>query len=50
MRLVNVHEVKTNFSKLMDVAVAGEEVLIAKASKPFSSDRAFKNFNVDLVW
>lgn len=30
----NVHEAKTNFSKLLNRVAAGEEVIIAKAGKP----------------
>ena len=31
---VNVHEAKTNFSKLLARVIVGEEVIIAKAGKP----------------
>lgn len=31
----NVHEAKTNFSKLIDRAAAGETIIVAKAGKPF---------------
>ena len=31
---VNIHEAKTNFSKLIEKAQAGEEVIIAKNGKP----------------
>ena len=31
--LVNMHEAKTTLSKLVDLASAGEEVIIAKAGK-----------------
>lgn len=34
MRMVNMHEAKTNFSRLVDAAVAGEQITIAKAGKP----------------
>lgn len=30
----NIHDAKTNLSKLIERAVAGEEVIIAKAGKP----------------
>lgn len=33
--IVNVHEAKTHFSKLIDRAHAGEEIIVAKAGKPF---------------
>jgi len=31
---VNVHEAKTNLSRLIDRAQMGEEIIIAKAGKP----------------
>jgi len=34
MRTVNVHEAKTNLSKLIDQAARGESFVIAKAGKP----------------
>ncbi|PXX23118.1 MULTISPECIES: type II toxin-antitoxin system Phd/YefM family antitoxin [Burkholderia] len=34
MRTVNIHDAKTNFSRLVDAAAAGEEIVIAKAGKP----------------
>ena len=34
-RIVNVHEAKTHFSKLIDDVFAGEEVIVAKAGKPY---------------
>ena len=34
MHRVNMHEAKTNLSKLVEEAIAGEEVIIAKAGKP----------------
>ena len=34
MHSVNIHEAKTHFSKLVDAAMAGEEIIIAKAGKP----------------
>jgi prevent-host-death family protein len=30
----NIHEAKTHFSKLVDQAAAGKEIVIAKAGKP----------------
>jgi prevent-host-death family protein len=33
-RVVNIHEAKTQFSKLVDEAASGHEVIIAKAGKP----------------
>ena len=34
MRLVNLHEAKSKFSKLVEEVLSGEEVIIAKAGKP----------------
>ena len=34
MQTVNVHAAKTHFSRLLDRAAAGEEIIIAKAGKP----------------
>ena len=34
MSTVNIHEAKTHLSRLIEKAVAGEEVVIAKAGKP----------------
>jgi prevent-host-death family protein len=34
MQTVNIHQAKTQFSKLVDAAMHGEEVIIAKAGKP----------------
>jgi prevent-host-death family protein len=34
MALVNLHAAKTSLSRLVDQAVAGEDVVIAKAGKP----------------
>jgi prevent-host-death family protein len=34
MQIVNIHEAKTNFSKLIDAVAKGEEIVIAKAGKP----------------
>jgi prevent-host-death family protein len=33
-RTVNIYEAKTNFSRLVELAAAGEEIVIAKAGKP----------------
>jgi prevent-host-death family protein len=35
-RVVNVHEAKTHFSKLIDAAHAGETILMAKGGKPWA--------------
>ena len=36
MEIVNVHEAKTHFSKLLARVQAGEEIIIAKAGKPYA--------------
>lgn len=32
--LVNIHEAKTNFSKLIEQTLKGEEVIVARGGKP----------------
>lgn len=34
MKIVNIHEAKTHFSKLIQETLNGEEVIIAKGNKP----------------
>ncbi len=34
--VVNVHEAKTHLSKLLDRAHAGQEIILAKAGKPYA--------------
>ena len=34
MQTVNIHEAKTQLSRSIDQAVAGEEIIIARAGKP----------------
>ena len=34
--IVNIHEAKTNLSKLLDRMLIGEEIVIAKAGKPIA--------------
>ncbi len=36
MRTINIHAAKTQLSRLVDDAAAGEEIIIAKAGKPFA--------------
>jgi len=36
MDIVNVHEAKTHFSKLLTRVQTGEEIIIGKAGKPFA--------------
>lgn len=31
---INIHQAKTNFSKLVEAAIQGDEIIIAKAGKP----------------
>ena len=35
-RMVNVHEAKTQFSRLIDAAHAGETIVVAKGGKPWA--------------
>jgi prevent-host-death family protein len=34
MRIINIHEAKTHFSKLVEAVANGQEVIIARAGKP----------------
>lgn len=34
MQIINIHEAKTQFSKLIEAVTHGEEIVIAKAGKP----------------
>ena len=34
MKVTNIHEAKTHFSKFVERAAAGEEIVIGKAGKP----------------
>lgn len=34
--VVNVHDAKTQFSKLLEQAHAGQEIILAKAGKPYA--------------
>ena len=33
---INVHDAKTQFSKLLEQAHAGQEIILAKAGKPYA--------------
>lgn len=35
-QIVNVHDAKTHLSRLIDQAHAGEEIILAKAGKPYA--------------
>jgi prevent-host-death family protein len=43
MNVINVHEAKTNFSKLLDRAARGERIIIGKAGKPIARLEPFSN-------
>lgn len=34
MTIINIHEAKTHFSKLINQALQGEEIIIARGNKP----------------
>lgn len=34
--VVNVHEAKTHFSRLLEEAHAGQEIIVAKAGEPYA--------------
>jgi len=36
MEIVNIHEAKTHFSKLLSRVHSGEEIIIAKSGKPYA--------------
>ncbi len=36
MKIVNIHEAKTHFSRLVGRAHVGEEIIIAKAGRPYA--------------
>jgi len=36
MEIINIHEAKTHFSKLLSRVHAGEEIIIAKSGKPYA--------------
>jgi prevent-host-death family protein len=49
---VNIHEAKTQFSKLLRRVAAGEEIVISKAGKPVAKivaigDQVRRRFGVD---
>ena len=37
MKVTNIHEAKTHFSKLVERAAAGEEIVIGKAGRPVAA-------------
>jgi len=40
--MTNIHEAKTHFSKLVERAAAGEEIVIGKAGKPVARLVSYK--------
>ncbi len=42
MQIVNIHEAKTNLSKLIEKTQKGEEVIIARAGEPVAKLSAYK--------
>lgn len=42
MQVINIHEAKTNLSRLIEKTLAGEDVIIAKAGKPVAKLVAYK--------
>ena len=42
MKIANIHEAKSSLSKLIELAIAGEDVIIAKAGKPVVKIVAYK--------
>ncbi len=42
MQIFNIHEAKTNLSKLIEITSQGEEVIIAKAGKPVAKLSSYK--------
>jgi len=42
MQIINIHQAKTNLSKLIEQVNAGNDVIIAKAGKPVAKLVAYK--------
>ncbi|MBI4225491.1 type II toxin-antitoxin system Phd/YefM family antitoxin [Candidatus Roizmanbacteria bacterium] len=42
MQIYNIHQAKTNLSKLIEKTLKGEELVIAKAGKPVAKLTAYK--------
>lgn len=42
MNITNIHEAKTQLSRLVERAAAGDEIIIAKAGKPMAKLIAYK--------
>lgn len=48
--IVNIHEAKTRFSKLVDAAANGEEIIIAKAGKPTAKLVPYQSQKKTQIW
>lgn len=55
--IVNVHEAKTHLSRLLQRVKNGEEIIIAKAGKPYArlvpivtNDAAMGRYDVEVIW
>lgn len=42
MQVINIHQAKTNLSKLIERTLNGEDIIIAKAGKPVAKLMAYK--------
>lgn len=42
MQVINIHQAKTNLSKLIEKTLNGEDIVIAKAGKPVAKLVAYK--------
>lgn len=42
MQIMNIHQAKTNLSQLIEKALQGEDIIIAKAGKPIVKLVAYK--------
>lgn len=42
MQVFNIHDAKTNLSKLIAIIATGEEVIIARAGKPVAKLSSYK--------
>ena len=42
MQIINIHQAKTNLSKLIESVLKGQDVIIAKAGKPVVKIIAYK--------
>jgi len=49
MTIVNIHEAKTHFSRLVERAMRGEEVVIGKAGKPVARLVPYREDNTPRV-